>query len=85
MLATTAVTLLLVLDDELTLLSRKSDSSGSDSSAVSSLCVLGLVEIPIKTYFILKYARYAIRSDYLNLIFWSCAEDLLSYSYLTQN
>ncbi len=68
-MVTTAVTLLLVLDDELTLLSRALNSLGSDSSAVSSLCVLGLVEIPIKTYFILKYARYAIRSDDLNLIF----------------
>ena len=57
MLATTAVA---VFEDELTILSRASNSLGFDSLAVSSLCVLGLVEIPIKTNFILRYARYAI-------------------------
>ena len=33
------------LKEELTLLSRAPDSSGSDSSAISSLCVFGLVDI----------------------------------------
>ncbi len=33
---------------------------------------LDLVGIPIKTYFILRYARYAIKYDYLNLIFELC-------------
>ena len=36
------------------------------------LVFLGLVGIYIKTYFILRYARYAIKSDYLNLIFELC-------------
>ncbi len=30
----------------------------------------GLVGIYIKIYFMLKYARYSIKPDYLNLIFW---------------
>ena len=67
---------------EVTLLSRAPNSLGSDSSAVSSLCVFmdtriflgtffvfGLVGIYIKTHFIFGYARYAIKSDYSNRIF----------------
>ncbi len=40
----TAVTLS-SLKEELTLLSRAPDSSGSDSSAISSLCIFGLVDM----------------------------------------
>ena len=71
----------LLFKAEFTLLSRAPNSFGSDSLALSSLCVFmdiriflgifcfGLVGIHIKTYFILRYATYAIKSDYLNLIF----------------
>ncbi len=33
------------------------------------LAFLGLVSIYIKTYFIFRFVRNAIKSDYLNLIF----------------
>ena len=59
MLVTTAVTPLLVLEGELTLLNRAPDRSGS-------------VSLAVRTYFILRYARYAIKYDYLNLIFELC-------------
>ena len=36
------------------------------------LVFFGLVGMHIKTYFILRYARFAIKSDYLNLIFELC-------------
>ena len=48
------------------------------------LVFLGLVGIYIKTYFIFRYARYAINSDYLNLIFELCLR-FLFISYLNQN
>ena len=84
-LSTTAVTLpSFFLKEELTLLSRAPDSSGSDSSAISSLCVFGLVDFPIKTYFNFRYARYAIKSDYLNLMFELCLRFFYLTSYLKQ-
>ena len=36
------------------------------------LVFFGLVGVCIKTYFILRYARYALKSDYLILIFELC-------------
>ena len=71
-------------EEEFTLLSRAPDSSGSDISAVSSLCVFGLVDFSIKTYFIFRYARYAIKSDYLNLMFELCLRFFYLTSYLKQ-
>ena len=75
----------LLFKAEFTLLSRAPNSLGSDSSAVSSLCVFmdtriflgnflcfGLVGTFIKTNFVFRYARYAIKSDYSNLIFNLC-------------
>ena len=70
----------LLLKEEFTLLSRALNCLCSDSLAVSSLFVLmdtrifldfcvGLVGIHSKTYFIFRYARYAIKSDNSNLIF----------------
>ena len=49
------------------------------------LVFLGLVGIYIKTYFILRYARYVIKSDYLNLIFELCLKFFYLISYLKQN
>ncbi len=66
------MTLLLVFDEEFTVLSGTPDSLWSNILAVSSLCVFGLVDFPSKTYFIFSYARYAIKSDYLNLML-NCA------------
>ncbi len=66
------MTLLFVFEEEFTLLSRAPDSLGSDISAVSSLCVFGLVDFSIKPYFIFRCARYAIESDYFNLML-NCA------------
>ena len=66
----TAVTLS-SLKEELTLLSRAPNRLGSTSLAISSLCVFGLVDFSIKTYFF-RYAKYAIKSDYWNLMFEAC-------------
>ena len=65
----------LLLKEEFTLLSRAPNSLGSNSLAVSLLCVFmdtriflgilfsfGLVGIHIMTYFISRYAMYAIKS-----------------------
>ena len=62
-------------------MSRAPDSSGSNILAVSSLCVFGLVDFSIKPYFIFRYARYAIKSDYFNLML-NCAKIFLSYKLL---
>ena len=65
-------------------MNREPDSSGSNILAVSSLCVFDLVDFPIKTYFIFRYARYAIKSDYLNLMFELCLRFFYLTSYLKQ-
>ena len=74
----------LLFKAEFTLLSRAPNSLGSDSSAVSSLCVFMDTRIFlgtflflvlwhfIKTHVIFWYARYAIKSDNSNLIFKLC-------------
>ncbi len=46
------------------------------------LVFLGLVGIHIKTYFILRYTRYAIKSDYWNQTFELCLRFFLSYKLL---
>ena len=76
--------LYLFLKEEFTLLSRAPNSLGSDILAGSSLCVFDLVDFPIKTYFISRYARYAIKSDYLNLMFELCLRFFYLTSYLKQ-
>ena len=88
----------LLFKAEFTLLSRAPNSLGSDSSAVSSLCVFmdtriflgnfyvfGLVGTFIKTNFVFRYARYAIKSDYSNLIFNLCLRFLSWRHFLQQN
>ena len=63
----------LLFKAEFTLLSRAPNSLGSKILAVSLLCAFDLVDFPIKSYFIFRYARYAIKSDYLNLML-NCAK-----------
>ncbi len=75
----------LLLKEEFTLLIRAPNSLGSNSLAVSSLCVFvdtriflgtffvfGRVGIYIKTYFIFRYARYAINLI-IQIWFLNCA------------
>ena len=80
----------LQLKEKFTLLSRAPNSLGSYSLSVSSLCVFmdmriflgifcfGLVGIYIKTYSILRYARFVIK--YSNRIFELCVR-FLSWQY----
>ena len=76
----TAVTLS-SLKEELTLLSRALDSLGSDSSAISSLCVFGLVDIQSRLILV-----FGMQGMQLNLIisiwFLNCAQDFLSFKLL---